>query len=64
MIREEIEPTEQQEEEAAAEDEMVAAYPLEAQISFSSVDYKYGNGAADGRAEDDEDVRNGHYQTR
>jgi len=28
---------------------MVAAYPLEAQISFSSVDYTYGNGAADGR---------------
>ena len=55
VIREEIEPTEQQEKEAAAEDDMVAAYPLEAQISFSSVDYTYGNGTADGRAEDDED---------
>jgi hypothetical protein len=34
---------------------MVAAYPLEAQISFSSVDYTYGNGAADGRTADDDD---------
>ena len=57
VIREEIEPTEQQEAAAAAaEDEIVVAYPLEAQISFSFVDYTYGNGAAaDGRAADDDD---------
>ena len=54
MIREEIEPTDelQQQQQQLQEADDVSAYPLEAQISFSSVDYTYGC-SANGAVEDD-----------
>ena len=63
MIREEIEPTDelqQQQLQQLQEAEDVSAYPLGAQISFSSVDYTYGC-SANGAVEDDAVVDGDDY---